>query len=101
MRSKHHLSSLNFLGWHQDHITHHSLRRGTSYAGVGLKTGHAFGGLSTANIIIFLCKAAEVLSMHEATATEKLKFLAVTGLAQYLGLWIFMMFILAAWMGLA
>ena len=39
--------------------------------------------------------------MHEATVTEKLKFLAVTGLAQYLGLWIFMMFIIAAWVGLA
>ena len=69
-------------------------------AGIALKTGHAFGGLSTANIVIFLCKGSEVLTMQEATVQEKLKFLATTGVAQYFGLWAFMMIIMAAFMGL-
>jgi hypothetical protein len=39
--------------------------------------------------------------MQEATVQDKLKFVAITGLAQYLGLWTFMMIIMAAFAGLA
>lgn len=54
-------------------------------AGIAVKAGHPFGGLSVANVTIFLCKASEVLSMQDATLKEKGKFVASTAVAQGLG----------------
>ena len=52
------------------------------------------------SIVVFMCKASEVLGMESTSVKQKIQFLALTGFAQYIGLWTFASIIVAAWAGL-